>query len=88
MFEPIHGSAPKYTGKNVINPIATVLSGAMMLETLGAKSAAKRVEDAVFAVLANGSVCTKDMGGTTKTNEVGELLVNAIYEEAKQGKRV
>ncbi len=83
MFEPIHGSAPKYTGMNVINPIATVLSGAMMLETLGEKSAAKRIDDAVCTVLANGSVRTKDMGGTTKTSEVGDLLVKAIYDSAR-----
>lgn len=83
MFEPIHGSAPKYTGMNVINPIATVLSGAMMLDTLGEKAAAKRVDDAICAVLANGSVRTKDMGGTTKTSEVGDLLVEEIYRSAK-----
>ncbi|HRY29230.1 MAG TPA: 3-isopropylmalate dehydrogenase, partial [Elusimicrobiota bacterium] len=56
MFEPIGGSAPKYTGKNVINPLAAVCAGGMMLETLGEEKAGKRVEDAVFKLLSSGKM--------------------------------
>jgi len=51
MFEPIHGSAPKYTGKNVINPLATINAAAMMLDFLGEKAAALEVENAIIAAL-------------------------------------
>jgi 3-isopropylmalate dehydrogenase len=78
MFEPIHGSAPKYAGQNVSNPVATILAGGMMLEHLGEEQAAKRVEDAVAAVLAEGRVRTYDIGGSSKTNEVGDAVVAAI----------
>ena len=53
MFEPVHGSAPKYTGMNRVNPIATIMAGAMMLDYLGEKAGAKIIEDAVL------SLCSK-----------------------------
>jgi 3-isopropylmalate dehydrogenase len=75
MFEPIGGSAPKYTGKNVINPLASILSGALMLQTLGEEKAAKRIEDAASSALSTGkikSLAAGKMGmGTT---EVGDLI--------------
>src|SRR6185295_8827816 len=62
MFEPVHGSAPDIAGKGVVNPLATILSGGMMLDHLGMTEAAREVEDAVAAVLAEGTARTPDLG--------------------------
>jgi len=85
MFEPIHGSAPKYKGLNVANPIASILAGMMMLEELGRKhsdsdmfEAAKLIDKAVEIVLKEGKVRTRDMGGSNKTYEMGDAIVEAI----------
>jgi tartrate dehydrogenase/decarboxylase/D-malate dehydrogenase len=78
MFEPIHGSAPKYTGKAIINPIASIESVRMMLEHLGEGEAAEDILRAVMRVLASGSVKTRDMGGSAKTPEVGDAVKEAI----------
>ena len=61
MFEPIHGSAPKYAGQNKVNPTATILSGVLMLRHLGERSAAERVEQAVADVIAEGKDVTYDL---------------------------
>ena len=61
VFEPVHGSAPKYVGKNKVNPCATILSGALMLRHLGENDAADRVERAVEAVVAKGERVTYDL---------------------------
>jgi 3-isopropylmalate dehydrogenase len=78
MFEPIGGSAPKYTGKNVINPLASVACGAMMLDHLGEVEAALAIEDAIMDVTANK---LKDMGagrmGYT-TSQVGDLVAERL----------
>ncbi|MBT8367133.1 MAG: 3-isopropylmalate dehydrogenase, partial [Deltaproteobacteria bacterium] len=78
MFEPIGGSAPKYTGKNIINPLAAVCAGAMMLETLGEADAANAVEDAVKEVTGTRikSLSAGKMGYTT--SEVGDLVAGYI----------
>jgi tartrate dehydrogenase/decarboxylase / D-malate dehydrogenase len=78
MFEPIHGSAPKYAGKAVVNPIASIESIRMMMEHLGEEQAAKDIQDAVLNVLASGEVRTSDMGGTNRTYEVGDAVKRAI----------
>ncbi len=78
MFEPIHGSAPKYAGQNVSNPVASILAGAMMLDFLGEEKAAKGIEQAVEAVLAAGRVRTYDLGGSSKTSEVGDAVVAEV----------
>jgi 3-isopropylmalate dehydrogenase len=79
MFEPIGGSAPKYTGKNVINPLAAICAGAMMLDTLGQHEAAAATEKAVASALASGqirSMAAGQMGlGTT---EVGDLVASLV----------
>jgi len=78
MFEPIGGSAPKYTGKNIINPLAAISSGAMMLDTLGEVKAAVAIEKAVMDVTANK---LKDLGAGKmgySTTEVGDLVSNRI----------
>jgi isocitrate dehydrogenase len=61
IFEAVHGSAPKHAGKNVINPTALILSSVMMLRHLGEEDAAKRVEDAVYVTLEQGSAVTQDI---------------------------
>lgn len=78
MFEPIGGSAPKYTGKNVINPLAAICACAMMLEFLGEEDAAKSVERAVMKVTSEKlkSLDAGKMGYST--TEVGDLVVEAI----------
>ena len=78
MFEPIGGSAPKYTGKGVINPLAAICAGGMMLETLGEQKAATKIEDAVKFVTANKlkSLAAGKMGYST--SQVGDLVVEAI----------
>jgi len=80
MFEPIHGSAPKYAGKNVANPIATILAGHLMLEHLGETEAAEILEKAVAEVLREGKVRTRDLGGSSSTSEVGDAIAEKIRE--------
>ncbi len=80
MFEPIGGSAPKYTGQNVINPLAAICAMAMMLQTLGEEKAAKAVEDAVKFVTANKlkSLAAGKMGYST--TEVGDLVAQYVAD--------
>lgn len=78
MFEPIHGSAPKYKGKSVANPTATILAGAMMLEFLGEIEVAKDIEDAVEKVLSEGKVRTQDLSGESSTEQVGDEIVKKL----------
>jgi 3-isopropylmalate dehydrogenase len=80
MFEPIGGSAPKYTGKNVINPLAAICAGQMMLETLGEDEAAKAIEQAVMKVTGTKlkSLAAGKMGYTT--TEVGDMVANFVSE--------
>jgi len=80
MFEPVHGSAPKYTGQNKVNPIATVMAASMMLEYLGEKEASGKIEKAVMEVLREGKVKTYDLGGSSKTSELGEAIVLKVKE--------
>jgi 3-isopropylmalate dehydrogenase len=78
MYEPVHGSAPDIAGRGVANPIATVLSAAMMLRySLGSPDAADRIDAAVDAVLAAGHR-TPDLGGDLGTRAVGDLLLAAL----------
>lgn len=74
MFEPIHGSAPKYTGQNIVNPIATIWAGALMLDFLGEEKAAKRVVRAIENIVKAGKVKTRDLGGQAKTFEMGDAV--------------
>ncbi|MBW1820206.1 MAG: 3-isopropylmalate dehydrogenase, partial [Deltaproteobacteria bacterium] len=78
MFEPIGGSAPKYTGKGVINPIAAISAGQIMLETINEPKAASMIEDGVIKVLRDDlkSVSAGQMGYTTE--EVGNLVAEYI----------
>jgi len=74
VFEPTHGSAPKYSGMYKVNPIATILTAKMMLDWLGETDGAKRIEDAVAAVISEGEVRTYDMGGSATTLEMAEAI--------------
>jgi 3-isopropylmalate dehydrogenase len=74
VFEPSHGSAPKYAGQYKVNPIATILSVKMMLEWLGQEEKAARLEQAVAAVIREGRVRTYDMGGSNSTLEMGHAI--------------
>ena len=80
MFEPIHGSAPKYKGKSIANPIATILAGAMMLDHLGEIKAAQAIEDVVEKVLSEGKVRSRDLGGNSSTEEVGDEIIKKLKE--------
>lgn len=77
MFEPIHGSAPKYKGLNVANPVATIWAGSMLLDHLGEHDAASAVLHAIERSISDG-VVTKDMGGQAKTSDVGDYLSRII----------
>ncbi|MDD1770798.1 MAG: 3-isopropylmalate dehydrogenase [Methanomassiliicoccales archaeon] len=77
MFEPVHGSAPKYKGKNTINPAATILAAKMMLDNLGRKDLGQKIEDAVTRTFAKG-IYTQDLGGKAKTSEFGDAVAAQI----------
>jgi isocitrate/isopropylmalate dehydrogenase len=74
VFEPTHGSAPKYAGMYKVNPIATILAAKMMLEWLGESDKAMAMESAVAAVIKEGRVLTYDMGGTSTTIEMARAI--------------
>jgi isocitrate dehydrogenase (NAD+) len=74
VFEPVHGSAPDIAGTGVANPVAMILSGAMLLRHVGELGAAARVESAVDAVLSEGEVRTPDLGGRSSTDELAEAI--------------
>jgi len=78
MFEPVHGSAPDIAGKGVVNPLAQILSAAMMLDHLELRAAAAEVEKAVAAVLAEGKVRTPDLGGRSSTGEVTAAVLEKL----------
>ena len=78
VFEPSHGSAPKYTGQYKVNPLATILAAKMMLDWLGETEKGRRLEAAVAKVVAEGKVRTYDMGGASKTLEMGEAVARAL----------
>ena len=84
VFEPVHGSAPKYAGQNKVNPTATILSGVLLLRHLGEVDAAERVEEAVRAVIAEGKNVTydlkRDRGDPTAvgTREMATAIVQAM----------
>jgi isocitrate dehydrogenase (NAD+) len=82
VFEPVHGSAPKYAGQNKANPTALILSGALMLRHLGEIAAADRVETAVREVIAEGATVTYDLGGSAGTREFGEAVAARVRNAA------
>ena len=75
MFEPTHGSAPDIAGKGMANPLAAILTGAMMLEFLGEVKSTSLIRKAVASILAQGQARTPDLGGSARTGEVGDELL-------------
>ena len=78
VFEPTHGSAPKYAGMYKVNPLATFLAAKMMLEWLGESEKGRRLEEAIAAVIKEGKVRTYDLGGTSTTLDVGRAVADKL----------
>jgi isocitrate dehydrogenase (NAD+) len=78
LFEAVHGSAPDIAGKGVANPTAVLLSGVMMLDHLGERDAASRVQAAIFRVYRGGKHLTRDLGGQATTREFTEAVIRAL----------
>jgi len=78
LFEPTHGSAPKYAGQYKVNPMATLISARMMLEWIGENEAAARLERAIAQTLADGKVRTYDLGGTASTLDVAREVAHNL----------
>ena len=78
VFEPVHGSAPKYAGQNKANPTALMLSAGLMLRHLGETEAADRLESSVRDVIAEGQTVTYDLGGSAGTREFGEAVAARV----------
>jgi 3-isopropylmalate dehydrogenase len=77
MFEPVHGSAPKFAGTGRANPVGSILSASLMLDFLGHAAAAKAIEEAVARSMREGR-STPDLGGSLTTSQVGDLLARAV----------
>jgi isocitrate dehydrogenase (NAD+) len=78
VFEPVHGSAPKYAGQNKANPTAMILSGVLMLRHLGHPEAAERVETALRDVIAEGRTTTYDLGGSAGTSQFADAIIDRL----------
>jgi len=78
VFEPVHGSAPKYAGLNKANPTALILSGVLMLRHLGEQAAAVQVETALREVIADGRRTTYDLGGEAGTSEFADAIIERL----------
>jgi len=81
VFEPTHGSAPKYVGQNRVNPIATIRAAKMLLDHLGETGRAARIDRAIARVIGEGRVRTHDMSGTATTSEMADAIAAAAEEE-------
>jgi isocitrate/isopropylmalate dehydrogenase len=77
MFEPVHGSAPKYAGKNVANPLAAILTLGIMLEHLGFEKINQLIEKAVSEAIKTDNT-TRDLGGDLGTKEVGDFICERL----------
>jgi isocitrate dehydrogenase (NAD+) len=78
VFEPVHGSAPKYAGQDRVNPMASVLCGVMMMQYLGEMGTARRIEEALRRVLAEGRYLTRDLGGSSGTREMTQAIIGQL----------
>jgi isocitrate dehydrogenase (NAD+) len=85
VFEPVHGSAPKYAGQNKANPTALILSGALMLRHLGYAETAERLEGAVRAVIAEGRTTTSDLGGDAGTSQFADAVIERLQSATPAG---
>lgn len=78
VFEPVHGSAPRYTGMNKVNPTAQILAGVLMLHFLGEEEAAHRIYNATAEVIKEGKRVTYDLGGEAKTSEMADAIIERL----------
>jgi isocitrate dehydrogenase len=78
MFEPAHGSAPKYAGQDKVNPVATVLAGAWMLDYLEEKENSEAIFRATEEVIAEGKTLTYDLGGDAKLSEMVDAIIKKM----------
>jgi len=78
VFEAVHGTAPDIQGKGIANPLAVILSGVMMLEFMGERRIAQRIERAVFDLLSEGRHLTGDLGGTANTAQFTDALIDKL----------
>ena len=78
IFEAAHGTAPDLVGQNRANPVALILSGAMMLDYLGETSAAARIRDAVTVVIREGRTLTPDLGGSARTTAMTNVIIDNL----------
>lgn len=78
MFEPAHGSAPKYAGQDKVNPVATVLAGAWLLDYLGEHENSKAIFEATEKVISEGKYVTYDLGGSARSSEMVEAIIRKI----------
>src|SRR4051812_37728419 len=85
VFEPVHGSAPKYAGQNKANPTALILSGALMLRHLGYAEVGERVERAVRDVVAEGRATTSALGGSAGTSQFADAVIERLAALAPSG---
>ena len=82
VFEPVHGSAPKYAGQNRANPLATLLSARTMLDYMGLSEDAERMQKAIEEALKRPETRTKDLGGTAGTKEFTQAIVSNLESVA------
>ena len=80
MFEPVHGSAPDIAGKGIVNPIAQIMAGALMLQSLGEDRAGTLIEKSVEEVLRERKFRTPDLGGNSSTEEMGNVIAEKVKE--------
>ena len=85
IFEAVHGTAPDIAGQNIANPVAAILSGAMLADYLGYKDAAARIRKAIGDVLRAGNMLTPDLGGIATTTEMTEAILNAMTAAEARG---
>jgi isocitrate dehydrogenase (NAD+) len=84
MFEPAHGSAPKYAGKNKVNPVATILSAALMVEYLGEKDISSAIFKATENVIDENLYVTYDLGGSSTLSRMAEEIANRAAKILKR----
>ena len=84
VFEAVHGSAPDIAGQGIANPTALLQSGILMLRYIGEREAADRIENAMLAVFKEGKVRTRDIGGTAKTAEFADAIIQKMVRQDLQ----
>ncbi len=82
VFEAVHGSAPDIAGKNIANPTAIITSGIMMMRHLGLIDIANKIETALFSVLGEGKIRTRDLGGNSSTTEFADAIIKSMARQS------